>query len=67
MTTIYHSSTGEKVIAEMNYHNLAAAHAKLKRERLDDSRDAEIAAMAERIAINDAEFEAEQLVTGGAA
>lgn len=67
MTTIYHSSTGEKIIAEMNYHNLAAAHAKLKRGRLDDSRDAEIAALGERLDILNAEHEAEQAVTGGAA
>lgn len=45
MTTIYQSSTGPKIIAEMNPHNLAAAHAKLIRERKDDSRDAEIEAM----------------------
>ena len=32
MTTIYNSSTGEKVIADMSPHNLAAAHAKLIRD-----------------------------------
>ena len=32
MTTIYKSSTGDKVIADMNPHNLMAAHAKLLRD-----------------------------------
>lgn len=62
MTTIYQSSTGPKVIAEMNPHNLAAAHAKLLRDRTDDSRDAEIEAMGAALSAL-AEEEAEQAVT----
>lgn len=62
MTTIYNSSTGPKVIAEMNPHNLAAAHAKLLRDRADDSRDAEIEALGARLA-ELAEEEAEEQVS----
>lgn len=61
MTTIYNSSTGPKVIADMNPHNLAAAHAKLLRDREDDSRDAEIEALGARLAAL-SEEEAEQAV-----
>lgn len=57
MTTIYNSSTGPKVIAEMNPHNLAAAHAKLLRDNppipgLDGrrARQPEIDAMGARLA-----------------
>ena len=49
MTTTYQSSTGPKLIADMNPHNLIAAHAKLVREG-DPRRKAEIDAMAARIA-----------------
>lgn len=56
MTTTYNSSTGPKVIADMNPHNLAAAFAKLQRdypprEDLDGKslRQAEIDAMAARL------------------
>lgn len=58
MTAIYNSSTGPKVIADMNPHNLAAAHAKLlrdypAREDLDGKslRQAEIDAMGARLAV----------------
>lgn len=60
MVTHYTRSNGAQVeIAGMAYHHLVSAHAKLARERADDSRDAEIAAMAERIAVLDAKYEAE--------
>lgn len=58
MTEIYHSSKGPVRIADMNPHHLAAAHAKLVRERRDERRDPEIEAMAVRLA----EIEAEQAV-----
>jgi hypothetical protein len=67
MTTIYQSSSGPKVIADMNPHNLFAAHAKLVRDRIDESRDEEIAALAERIAVVEAEYEAEAATLPGAA
>lgn len=58
MTTIYNSSSGPKVIADMNPHNLAAAHAKLlrdypAREDLDGKslRQAEIDAMGAQLAV----------------
>lgn len=55
--THYTNSRGEPVeIALMPYPHLANAHAKLVRERLDDSRDGEIAAMASRLAEMDAEL-----------
>lgn len=70
MTAIYNSSTGPKVIADMNPHNLAAAHAKLMRdyparEDLDGKslRQAEIDAMGVRLA-ELAEAYAESQVTG---
>lgn len=50
MTTIYLGSKGPVEIAKMNPHHLAAAHAKLVRERRNEARDPEIAAMAERLA-----------------
>jgi hypothetical protein len=51
MATHYTNSKGQPVeIAGMFYPHLVNAHDKLVRERVDDSRDAEIAAMAERIA-----------------
>lgn len=58
MTDTYHSSKGPKLIADMPYPYLTNAHAKLVRERSDDSRDAEIEAMAKRIAEIDAEVDA---------
>lgn len=67
MTTHYNGSKGPVPIASMNPHHLMSAHAKLVRERTDDSRDAEIAAMAAQIEANNAEFEAEQATTGGGA
>lgn len=68
MTTHYLNSKGQPVeIKSMIYHHLVSAHAKLVRERVDDSRDAEIAAMAARIAELDAEHEAEAATTPGAA
>lgn len=60
MATHYHGSKGPVEIAKMPYPHLSAAHAKLVREREDDSRDGEIAAMGERIAIMDAEYAAQQ-------
>jgi hypothetical protein len=68
MTTHYTRSNGAQVeIASMIYHHLVSAHAKLVRERVDDSRDAEIEAMAARIAELDAEHEAEAQTRPGAA
>lgn len=67
MTTIYNSSTGPKVIAEMNPHNLAAAHAKLLRDfppRADlggnSLRQPEIDAMGARLEVLAAEYAAQQ-------
>lgn len=63
MTTHYNGSRGPVEIASMLYPHLVNAHAKLLRERADDSRDAEISAMAARIAELEAEhdeLEAEQ-------
>lgn len=62
MTAHYNGSKGPIPIASMNPHHLAAAHAKLLRERKDDSRDAEIEAMGAVLAAL-AEEEAEQAVT----
>ena len=69
MTEIYKSSTGDKVIADMNPHNLMAAHAKLlrdfpARDDLDGKslRQDEIDAMGARLAAM-AEEEAEQAVS----
>lgn len=67
MTTHYIGSKGPVEITAMAYHHLVSAHAKLVRERLDDSRDAEIQAMAAHIAVLDAEYEAEQATAGGEA
>lgn len=61
MTTHYQSSSGPKEIATMNPHNLAAAHAKLLREREDDSRDAEIEAMGARLAVLAEEYAEQQV------
>jgi hypothetical protein len=47
--TVYQSSTGPKVIAEMNFHNLSAAVAKLRREA-DLTREDELMAMTIRLA-----------------
>lgn len=66
MTTHYQGSRGPMEIASMPRPYLANALAKLQRERLDDTRDGEITAMTERLAVLDAEYEAEQQVTGGA-
>jgi hypothetical protein len=49
MTTHYQGSRGPVEIATMPFPHLENAYAKLVRERKDDSRDAEIAAMAARI------------------
>lgn len=69
MTQIYNSSTGPKVIADMNPHNLMAVHAKLlrdfpPRDDLDGKslRQAEIDAMGAHLAAL-VEEEAEQTVT----
>ncbi len=67
MTTHYHGSKGPVAIADMAYPHLKAAHAKLVRERCDETRDPEIAAMGERIAQLDAEYEAEASTRAGAA
>lgn len=68
MTKHYTNSKGVPVeIAGMFYPHLMNAHAKLVRERVDESRDAEIAAMAARLAEMDAELEAEANTTPGAA
>lgn len=65
MTKIYHSSSGEKIIADMGFHNLAAAHAKLIRDYPPGSvRQPEIDAMAAELARR-AEIEAEQAVSHG--
>lgn len=59
--THYTNSKGQQVvIADMLYPHLANAHAKLTRERIDDSRDREIAAIAARIAELDAERAAQE-------
>jgi hypothetical protein len=59
--TRYTRSDGTTVpIAEMNPHHLGSALAKLKRDRTDDSRDTEIAAMSARLA----EIEAAEEETG---
>lgn len=50
MTTHYQGTRGPMEIASMPEPYLANAHAKLVRERLDDSRDPEINAMASRLA-----------------
>ena len=65
--THYHGSKGPVAIADMAYPHLKAAHAKLVRERTNASRDPEIAAMAERLAQLDAEYEAEAATRPGAA
>jgi len=62
MTDTYHGSKGPMLIADLPYPYLVNAHKKLIRYRVDDSRDAEIAAMAERIAVLDAEYAAETAV-----
>jgi hypothetical protein len=54
IATIYNSSSGPKSIPAMNEHNVRAAHAKLLRERRDESRDNEIHGLAQRIAEFDA-------------
>lgn len=68
MTTEYISSTGPKVIADMNPHNLAAAHAKLLRDfppldELDGKslRQAEIDAMGARLAVLAEEYAEQQV------
>lgn len=48
--THYHGSKGPVEIAAMNPHHLAAAHDKLVRERTNEARDPEIAAMSARLA-----------------
>lgn len=49
--THYTRSDGTTVpIADMNPHHLGSALAKLKRDRTDDCRDEEIAAMSARLA-----------------
>lgn len=50
----------QRLIADMPLHLLEPALAKLKRERIDDSRDAEIAAMDARVAEIIRETEAEE-------
>ena len=60
VATVYNSSSGPKVIAQMNLHHVRAAHAKLLRD--EPGRTAEIAALAARIS----ELESEG-ATGGAA
>jgi hypothetical protein len=62
----YHGSKGPVLISDMATPHLRSAHAKLVRERLDDSRDAEIATMADHLAQRDAEYVAEQAANGGA-
>lgn len=58
MATHYHGSRGPVEIAKMPYPHLCNAHDKLVRERKDERRDPEIAAMAARIAELDAEHKA---------
>ena len=50
MTTHYASSKGPVEIATMPLRYAQNAHDKLRRERINDSRDAEIAALADHIA-----------------
>lgn len=50
MTTHYQSSKGPMEIASMPLRYATNAHDKLKRERVDNSRDAEIKALADHIA-----------------
>lgn len=50
MTMHYNSSKGPVEIASMPLRYATNAHDKLKRERTDDSRDAEIKALADHIA-----------------
>lgn len=58
MTTHYNSdSRGPVEIASMRYEHAKNAHAKLTRERQDDGRDPEIAALAKHIAEIEATFE----------
>jgi len=55
--THYTNSKGQQVvIADMLYPHLINAHDKLRRERKDDKRDAEITAMAARIRELDEQF-----------
>jgi hypothetical protein len=65
MITQYLGSKGPVEIAKMATPHLRSALAKLQRERMNDSRDAEMAAMAESLAVRDAEYEAEQAANGG--
>ncbi|RAK51627.1 hypothetical protein [Phenylobacterium soli] len=58
MTTHYNSSSrGPVEIASMRYEHALNARDKLMRERSDDSRDAEIAALNDHIAGIEATFE----------
>lgn len=54
MTELYTGSKGAMLIATMEPRYLKNALAKLKRERADDSRDAEITALEAQDAVNDA-------------
>lgn len=55
MTAHYTRSNGQQVpIVDMPYPYLQSAHAKLVRERVDEGRDPEIAAMSARLAEIDA-------------
>lgn len=65
MVTDYNGSKGPTPIKGMAYNHLVSAHAKLLRDRLDDSRDLEIEAMAADIARRNIEYEAEQAASGG--
>lgn len=58
MATHYNSSSrGPVEIASMRYEHALNARDKLERERTDESRDAEIAALAQHIAAIEATFE----------
>lgn len=65
MTTHYNSSRGPVEISAMPYPHLVAARAKLIRDREDDSRDAEISAMTNRVEEMEAEFAESEQADGG--
>jgi len=65
MTKQYNGSKGPVDISKMAYPHLVSAHAKLVRERTDDSRDTEIEDLAADIERRDIEYAAEQAASGG--
>jgi hypothetical protein len=68
MTTHYNGSRGPVLIASMEHRHLVNALEKLIRDRADESRDEEIAAMGAQVAANEARFaaaDAAGLASGG--